>query len=118
MSEYMVLFRASDESRRGAMGTPERAQQSLKAWFAWMHDLEQRGALRQRGLPIDAEGRVVRGKDRVVTDGPFVEAKDLVLGFIVVQARDLDEAAELAKGCPMLDGAGSVEIRPVAQLAM
>ena len=51
-----------------------------------------------------------------MTDGPYAEAKDLVLGFIIVEARDLAEAAELSKGCPMLDGDGSVEIRPVANV--
>jgi hypothetical protein len=98
------------------MGTPERAQQSLQAWLSWIRDLEARGHLQNRGMPIGAEGKVVRGKERVVTDGPYVEAKDLVLGFIVVSARDLAEAAELAKGCPMLEGDGSVEIRPVASM--
>ena len=58
---------------------------------------------------------MVRGKNKVVTDGPYVEAKDLVLGFIIVEARDLAQAVELAAGCPMVEGGGgSVEIRPVA----
>ena len=59
--------------------------------------------------------RVVR-QDRAVTDGPYIEAKDLVLGFIVVEARDLDEATDLAHGCPIVQGGGSIEIRPVIQL--
>ena len=50
-----------------------------------------------------------------VTDGPFIEVKDLVAGFIVVEARDLAQAAELANGCPILEGGGSVEVRPVRQ---
>jgi hypothetical protein len=45
-----------------------------------------------------------------------VEVKDLVAGFIVVEARDLEQAVELARGCPMLAGDGSVEIRPVMKL--
>jgi hypothetical protein len=59
---------------------------------------------------------VVRGKKRVVTDGPYLEAKDLVLGFIAVEARDLAQAVELSTGCPMLEGGGSVEVRPVRPL--
>jgi hypothetical protein len=59
---------------------------------------------------------VVRGPKRVVTDGPYVEAKDMVLGFIVIEARDIEQAAELAQGCPMLMGEGSVEIRPVGAM--
>jgi hypothetical protein len=51
-----------------------------------------------------------------VTDGPFVEAKDIVSGFLTIRARDLAHAAEVAKDCPILEGDGSVEIRPVIAL--
>ena len=116
MSDFIFLFRASDEGRRAAMGSPDMAQKSLQAWLDWIHDLEAKGHLKSRGEPIAPEGRVVRGPRKVVTDGPFVEAKDMVLGFIVVKARDLEEAVGLAKACPMLAGDGSVEVRPVEKL--
>ena len=58
----------------------------------------------------------MRGAERTATDGPFIEVKDMVAGFIVVRARDVDEAAALAAGCPMLEGGGSVEVRPVLHL--
>lgn len=116
MSDFVYLFRASEAASREAMGTPERAQQSLQAWMAWIRDLETKGHLKNRGQPLDRTGKVVRGRKKLVTDGPYVEAKDLVLGFIVVQARDIAQATELATGCPMLEGDGSVEIRPVGEL--
>src|SRR6185503_1967854 len=117
MSEFVYLFRASLNEQREAMGTPERAQQSLQAWLAWIRELEAKGHLKERGQPLDREGKVVRGSRKLVADGPFVEGKDVVLGFIVVTARDLDHAVELSKGCPMLAGNGSVEVRPVGTLA-
>jgi hypothetical protein len=113
MSEFVYLFRATEAERHDAMGTPERAQRSMQAWLAWIRELEAKGHLKEPGQPIGPTGRVVRGKKKVVTDGPYVEAKELVLGFIVVEARDLAQAVELSKGCPMLEGSGSVEIRPV-----
>jgi hypothetical protein len=113
MSEFIYLFRIGEAAQQDAMGTPERAQQSMQAWLAWMRDLEAKGHLKHRGQPLDRAGKVVRGKQRLVTDGPYIEAKDLVAGFISVEARDLAEATELAAGCPMLAGEGSVEIRPV-----
>jgi len=113
MSEFMYLFRSTEEQAREAMGTPERAQRSMQAWLAWIHDLEAKGHLKDRGQPLERAGKVVRGKDRVVTDGPYVEAKDLVLGFILVEARDLAQAVELAGACPLVEGGGAVEIRPV-----
>lgn len=117
MSQFVLLFRATAAEQREAMGTPERAQKSMQAWLAWIRDLEANGHMKERGQPLEPTGKVVRGKDRVVTDGPFAEAKDLVLGFIVIEARDMAEAVELSGRCPMVIGGGSVEIRPVAQLA-
>jgi hypothetical protein len=117
MSEFVFLFRIGQAEQQEAMGTPERAQQSMQAWLAWMRDLEARKHLANPGQPLAPAGKVVRGQRRTVTDGPFIEVKDLVAGFIVVSARDLAQAAELANGCPILEGGGSVEVRPVRQMA-
>jgi hypothetical protein len=116
MSEFVYLFRASEEGQQEAMGTPERAQKSMQAWLTWIRELEANGNLKERGQPLDRTGKVVRGAQKTVTDGPYVEVKDLVAGFIVVEARDLAHAVELAAGCPMLAGGGSVEVRPVMKM--
>jgi hypothetical protein len=116
MSEFVFLFRIGAQAQREAMGTPERAQKSLEFWLAWIRELETKGHLKERGHPLEQSGGVVRGRKRVVTDGPYAEAKDLVAGFMVIEARDLAEAVELAHGCPMLEGDGSVEVRPVRNL--
>jgi hypothetical protein len=115
MSEFVFLYRSTPDQQREAIGTPERAQKSLQAYRAWIQSLEAGGHLKPAGVPLDTSGRVVR-KDRVVTDGPYIEVNDLVIGFIVVEARDMDEAIELAHGCPIVQGGGSIEIRPVMQL--
>jgi hypothetical protein len=118
MSEFVFLFRATLEERREALGTPERAQRSMQSWLAWIRELEAKGHLKNRGQPLEPDGKVVRGNKRIVTDGPYAETKDLLLGFIVIEARDMTEAVELAGGCPMVEGGGSVEIRPVGVLAV
>jgi hypothetical protein len=114
MSEFVFLFRSTEADHLQAMGTPERAQRSMQAWLAWMRELEAKGCLKNPGQPLDRAGKVIRAKS--VTDGPYMEAKDLVLGFITVEARDIAHAAELAAGCPMVHGGGSVEVRPVATM--
>jgi dihydrofolate reductase len=68
----------------------------MEAFMTWIRELEATGHLKNQGQPLDPAGKVVRGKKGLVTDGPYVEAKDIVLGFIIVQARDLAQAAELA----------------------
>jgi hypothetical protein len=118
MSEFVYLFRIGEAEQREAMGTPERAQQSMQRWLIWMNELEATGHLKNRGQPLDRAGKVVRGRQKTITDGPFAEAKDLVAGFIVVTARDMAQAVELSAGCPMLEGGGSVEVRPVLDLNM
>ena len=116
MSDFVFLFRSTAAEQHEAMGTPERAQRSMQAWVAWIGDLEKKGHLKNPGQPLERSGKVVRGKEKAVTDGPFAEAKDLVLGFIVVQAKDLEQAVTLAQACPIAIGGGSVEIRPVMTL--
>ena len=113
MSDFVFLLRSSEEDFQEAMGTPERAQKSLEAWLAWIRQLETNGQLKNPGLPLERSGKSVRGKQLQVTDGPFAEAKDMVLGFIVIEARDLAHAVEIAKGCPIVLGGGAVEVRPV-----
>lgn len=113
MSEFVLLFRSGEADYREAMGTPERAQKSMQAWVEWIRELEAKGQLKDPGQPLERTGKVVRGDSKVVTDGPYTEAKDLVLGFIVVEAQDLVQATELAARCPIVHGGGSVEIRPV-----
>jgi len=113
MNEFVFLFRTGAAEVEAAMGTPERATQSLQRWLAWLRELEAGGHLKSPGQPLAPTGKVVRGASGVITDGPFAESKDLVLGFLVVEARDLEHAAELAKGCPIARGGGSVEVRPV-----
>ena len=105
-------------ARQEAMGTPERAQQNMQKWMAWMRDLDAKGHLKDRGQPLERAGKVVRGQQKTVSDGPYAEAKDLVGGFTIVEARDIDKAVELSRGCPILEGGGSVEIRPVMKMDM
>jgi hypothetical protein len=117
MNDFVFLLRSSEDDYQEAMGTPERAQKSLEAWVAWIQQLESKGQLKNPGLPLERTGKTVRGKQLTVSDGPFTEAKDIVLGFIVIQASDLDHAVEIARGCPLAAGGGCVEIRPVMDAA-
>lgn len=116
MTDYICLFRTSASSNREHMGSPEQAQKSMELWLAWMRELEQNGALVSPGQPLDLGGKVVRGQQRTITDGPFVEAKDLIAGYTIIRAESLAHAAELVKGCPILEGDGSVEVRPVVAM--
>jgi hypothetical protein len=60
----------------------------------------------------------VKGEQKTVTDGPFTETKDVVGGYTLIEARDLAEAVDLSKGCPIFEVDGAVEVRPVMQIKM
>src|SRR5439155_20764022 len=101
-------YRTSDADRSAAM-SPEHAQQSMQAWLAWMRGLETNGHIKNPGNPLATEGRVVRGKNQTVTDGPLVEINDLVVGYTVIEAKDIHEAVEVARGRPMPSSQASVK---------
>jgi hypothetical protein len=111
MSAFVLLYRNTPEARQLTMRSSEQAQQSIKRWRAWFDELERKGHLRTMGYPLEESGKVVRAK--FVTDGPYAETKDLVGGFSLIEARDLDEAAKIAAGCPIFENGGMVEVRPV-----
>jgi hypothetical protein len=115
MAKFLFLYRNSSESY-GTM-SPEEMQQMLQKWQTWITEGLRQGWMQDAGDALHKEGRVVKAK-KVITDGPFVEAKDVVGGFSIVQADTVDAAAELAKGCPIFLRGGSVEVRPLQGLNM
>lgn len=118
MSEYILVYRNSDEAHRETMGSPERAQQSMRKWQAWLKGVTDNGQLVSVGQPLERVGCVVSGKKKTVTDGPYAEVKDVVGGFSIIEAKNLDDATQIASGCPILESGGSVEVRPVMQFDM
>lgn len=111
MSEYVFLYRGGEAGR-----SPERMQQSLQKWMAWFKELAQKGVVKSQGHPLERSGKLVKGTQKAVVDGPFAEAKDVIGGYSIIEAKDLEEAVELSKGCPILENDGAVEVRPVMQL--
>ncbi len=116
MTDFVLLYRTTAEAHDEALGTPERAQASMAKWRAWMREMTDKGQLKSVGLPLERTGKVVKGKRRTVIDGPFAESKEVVAGFSIVEAKDAAEAASIAAGCPILEGGGTVEVRPVKHL--
>jgi hypothetical protein len=114
VSEFVLLYRSTNEAYREAAGSSDKASQTIAKWQAWFKDMSERGQLKNIGQPLDrSSGKVVGGKKKTVTDGPYAEAKEVVGGFSIIEARDLNEAAHIASGCPILELGGSVEVRSV-----
>jgi hypothetical protein len=110
MAKFLFLYRNEREANDSM--SPEEMQQQYQKWNAWMTEGIQQGWMLEAGHGLTKEGRVVNA-ERVVSDGPFVEVKEIVGGFSVIQADTIDAAAEFAKGCPVLLRGGTVEVRPI-----
>jgi len=113
MNEFVFLYRGGSRD-----GSPAEMQQVMQKWMAWFKELAEKGHVKDRGQPLEGAGKVVDGKRKTVTDSPFAEAKDVVGGYSLILAKDLNEAADLSKGCPILERDGAVEVRPVMKLNM
>ena len=109
MSKFVYIFRGGG---RTAGLSPTQMQAHVAKWRSWLDELSARTP-HDGGVPLDNPGKTLRGRDRVVTDGPYAESKDMVTGSLVVEAASLEEAAEWARGCPVFEFDGSVEVRPV-----
>ena len=111
MSDFIFLFRGGDK-----LTSPANMQANMHKWQAWMDDLKAKGHFKA-GEPLEERGKLVSGKKKAVTDGPFAEAKELIGAFILIAARDLEQATELSMGCPIFERDGAVEVRPVMTMA-
>ncbi len=113
MSDYLFLFRGGFPTYEG--WSPEEMQQHFKKWGAWIKRMSEDGHY-QAGHPLAAEGKTVTGTGKVVKDGPFAEAKDVVGGYVLISSETPERALELAKECPVLEIGGQVEVRPISTL--
>ena len=111
--QFMLIFRESTPERYAVMTVDER-RQALRDWNAWCDQLAAQGKLRS-GNPLHPVARVVSAKrEQRVLDGPFAEAKELVGGYFLLAADDLDEAIAIAEQSPNLKFGMTVEVRQIA----
>jgi hypothetical protein len=119
MKYLLLLNNSSDQWEQWRKLSAEEAQklreQEVPRWNALFGWAAEQG-IELSGLELDdpSKARVVRVRDgeTVVTDGPFVETKEIVGGYFLAECDELDAAIELAQRVPLVDR-GSVEIRPV-----
>ncbi len=99
MGEFVFLYRGGERP-----ASPAEGQKVMQKWMAWFTELTEKGHIVDRGQPLENSGRYdPDSRSKIVTDGPFVEAKDAVGGYTLIRANDVAQAGELAKGCPILE---------------
>jgi hypothetical protein len=109
MNEFVMLFHSPNTP--DFKPSAEQMQASMKQWQDWM------GGIAAQGKFVSTSRLSPAGKtlspNKIITDGPFAEVKEIIGGYLVVKTESIDEAMELAQGCPILEVGGKVEVRPI-----
>ena len=114
------LFALIGDESRFAERSPEEMSESMKQWDAFTREAIDAGVhVGGEGLQPSATATTVKiqeGGEPIVTDGPFAETKEQLLGFYVLDCENLDEALEIARDLSRANPGGAYEIRPVRLL--
>jgi len=110
MKDFMLIFISKDYQELGL--SPEQMQARMGQWFGWNTKMREEGVIKH-GDALHPGARMIAGPDRVQTDRPATESKEIIGGYYTVTARDIEHATEIAQGYPDYDLGGAVEIREV-----
>ncbi len=111
MKEFVFIFRNS--SNPNFTPSPEQMQEVTTSWMNWMGGIAAQNKLANNGNRLSMSIAKTVKPNNVITDGPYTEIKEFINGYTVVKVANIDEAIELAKGCPILKVGGNVEVRAV-----
>jgi len=110
MQEFLLILKGDGMSTL----SPDEMQQLLLKYKAWVQKLGDQYVAGQR---LQNKGSFMKNKDNVMTDGPFLEPKEMIAGYFVIRAKDQNEADTIALSCPHL-GLYQIEVRPLVQPLM
>lgn len=113
MPKFLFIYHGENSDHQLS---PEEMQQVMEVWMNWINKGMAEGWLVDPGDALAPTGKMVDA-NLVVTDGPFAESKEVVGGYSVVQTETIEQAVELAKGCPVPSSGGRVEVRQMLNLA-
>ena len=113
MAHYLILIYETEESYMTA--TPDALKASAAAHTRFAEQVPALGATILGGNALQPTMTATTVRDDIVTDGPFVETKEALGGYYLIEAADLDQALTVAKLCPA--PFGGVEVRPVWEIA-
>lgn len=96
MKQYLILLKG----KRDLDYSPEELQKRLEEYRNWAEKL---GEVILQDNRLEREGRLIEKKGVVKSDGPFLEAKEIIAGFIIIQSDSLEQATAVAETSPLLN---------------
>ncbi|MEO8405888.1 MAG: YciI family protein [Chitinophagaceae bacterium] len=111
MEKFMLIFHGGMHG--GA--SPEALQGNMGKWMGWIDKLAKNDQY-VSGEPLLPGGKLIKGNAKSVTDGPYTEGKEVVGGYFIINAKDMDEAIALCKDYPDFEIGGSIQVRQVMKM--
>jgi hypothetical protein len=115
MEKFMFIFHGDPAA--AMQQSPEAMQENMALWLGWVNKLMTSGHY-DSGEALLPGGKLISGADRMVTDGPYTEGKEVVGGYFIVKAKDMDEALSLTADYPDYASGGAIQVRPVMKIEM
>ena len=114
MEKFMLIFQGGPDHEMSAA----QMQEDMGKWMAWIEKLTKTNQYLS-GEPLLPGGKLVAGTGgKSVTDGPYTEGKEVVGGYFLIEAKDMNEAVTISKDCPGFVYGGSVQVRQVMKVDM
>ncbi len=113
MKKFLLLLHEDIEKMRNL--SPKEMEEIGNAHMRWANKLAESGHLIS-GDGLYENGILISGKDGVVKDGPYLESKEIIGGYYLLQAKDFDSVVQLSKECPCHLWGGTTEIRQIAEM--
>jgi hypothetical protein len=111
MEKFMLIFHGGMHGD----ASPETLQANMGKWMGWIDKLAKNDQY-VSGEPLLPGGKLIKGNAKSVTDGPYTEGKEVVGGYFIINAKDMDEATALCKDYPDFEIGGSIQVRQVMKL--
>lgn len=106
MREFLMVLKGDGMNHM----SPDELQQIFTEYKAWMTQLGDQYVTGQR---LEEGGSLLHGKEApILTDGPFLEPKEIIAGFMIIKAESQEDANQLVATCPHL-GPYTIEVRPI-----
>lgn len=109
MKNFLILIR--EDIARLKEQDERESQAEIEAYSRWVEKLSETGNYLS-GEPLEPAG-LYMNPEQVVMEGPFIESKEVITGYILIKANSLEEAQSLASTCPVFEYGGGLELRPI-----